>query len=179
MSTVLLTIGIVVIAAIAAVLILASTKPDTFRVQRSATVAAPPEAIFPHLNDFHRWSAWSPYEHRDPAMKRTFSGPATGTGAVYEWDGNKNVGAGRMEVVEVSPNARLAMNLDMLKPFKAHNKAEFTLVPQGNATVVTWAMHGPAPFLTKVMQVFCSMDRMVGTDFEAGLAKLKAISESR
>ena len=180
MSSVLLIIGIIILAAIAAVLIIASTKPDTFRVQRSATITAAPEAIFPYLNDFQRWPAWSPYEHRDPAMKRTFSGPATGKGSVYEWDGNKNVGKGRIEVTDVLPNARLAINLDMLKPFEAHNKAEFTLQPQGgNATLVTWAMHGPAPFFSKVMQVFCNMDRMVGTDFEAGLAKLKAAAESR
>jgi uncharacterized protein YndB with AHSA1/START domain len=179
MSSVLLFIGILVVAAIVAVLIIASTKPDTFRVQRSAAIAAPPEAIFPYLDDFRRWTAWSPYEHRDPAMKRTFSGPATGKGSIYEWDGNKNVGKGRIEVTEVSPNARLAIDLDMLKPFEAHNKAEFTLLPQGDATLVTWAMHGPAPFFSKVMQVFCNMDRMVGADFEAGLAKLKAISETR
>jgi len=177
MSSVLIIIGIVVVAAIAAVLIIAATKPDTFRVQRSATIAAPPERIFPHLNDFHRWPAWSPYERRDPAMKRTLSGPATGPGAIYEWDGDKNVGKGRIEITEVSPNARLALNLDMLKPFEAHNKAEFTLQPQGNATVVTWAMHGPAPYFSKILQVFCNMDRMVGGDFEAGLANLKAIAE--
>ena len=177
MSSVLIIIGIVVVAAIAAVLIIAATKPDTFRVQRSATIAAPPERIFPHLNDFHRWPAWSPYERRDPAMKRTLSGPATGPGAIYEWDGDKNVGKGRIEITEVSPNARLALNLDMLEPFEAHNKAEFTLQPQGNATVVTWAMHGPAPYFSKILQVFCNMDRMVGGDFETGLANLKAIAE--
>jgi uncharacterized protein YndB with AHSA1/START domain len=177
MSSVLIIIGIVVVAAIAAVLIIAATKPDTFRVQRSATIAAPPETIFAHLNDFHRWPAWSPYERKDPAMKRTFSGPATGPGAIYEWDGDKNVGKGRIEITEVSPNARLALNLDMLKPFEAHNKAEFTLQPQGNATVVTWAMHGPAPYFSKILQVFCNMDRMVGGDFETGLASLKTIAE--
>jgi uncharacterized protein YndB with AHSA1/START domain len=177
MSSVLIIIGIVVVAAIAAVLIIAATKPDTFRVQRSASIAAPADKIFPHLNDFQRWPAWSPYEKKDPAMKRTFSGAATGPGAIYEWDGDKNVGKGRIEITEVSPNARLALNLDMLKPFEAHNKAEFTLQPQGSATVVTWAMHGPAPYFSKILQVFCNMDRMVGGDFETGLANLKAIAE--
>ena len=110
-------------------------------------------------------------------MKRTFSGPATGPGAIYAWDGDKNIGQGRIEVTEMSPNARLAFDLIMLKPFAAHNKGEFRLEPQGNATVVTWAMHGPAPYFSKLMQVFCNMDRMVGGDFEKGLADLKAIAE--
>jgi uncharacterized protein YndB with AHSA1/START domain len=170
-------VATVIVVVIAAILIFAATKPDVFRIQRSTTIAAPADKIFPHLVDYQRWSAWSPYEKKDPAMKRTFSGPAAGPGAIYEWDGDKNVGKGRIEVTEVSPNARLAFNLDMLKPFEAHNKGEFTLEPQGNATVVTWAMHGPAPYFSKIMQVFCSMDRMVGGDFEKGLADLKAIAE--
>jgi uncharacterized protein YndB with AHSA1/START domain len=177
MSSVLIIIGIVIVAAIAAVLIIAATKPDTFRVQRSATIAAPANKIFPHLIDYQRWPAWSPYEKKDPAMNRTFSGPATGPGAIYEWDGDKNVGKGRIEVTEVSPNARLVFNLDMLKPFEAHNKGEFTLQPQGNATVVTWAMSGRTPYFFKILKLFCNMDRMVGGDFEKGLADLKAIAE--
>ena len=172
------TILIIVAVVIAAILIYAATKPDVFRVQRSAVIAAPADKIFPHLNDYQRWPAWSPYEKKDPAMKRTFSGPATGPGAIYAWDGDKNVGAGRIEITEVSPNARLAFDLIMLKPFQAHNKGEFTLEPQGGGTRVTWAMHGPAPYFTKLMQVFCNMDRMVGGDFEKGLADLKAIAES-
>ncbi len=168
---------LVIAVAIAAVLIYAATKPDAFRIQRSLTIAAPPEKIFPHLNDYRAWQAWSPYEKKDPAMKRTFSGPATGPGATYEWDGDKNVGKGRIEITEVSPNAHIAFNLDMLKPFEAHNKGEFTLEPQGNTTVVTWAMYGRSPYLAKIMHVFFSMDRMVGGDFESGLASLKAIAE--
>jgi uncharacterized protein YndB with AHSA1/START domain len=177
MSNVLLIIGIIVVLAIAAVLIMAAMKPDAFRIQRSLTIAAPPEKIFPHLIDYQRWQAWSPYEKKDPAMKRTFRGPATGPGAIYEWDGDKNVGMGRIEITEVSPNARLVFNLDMLKPFQAHNKGEFTLQPQGNATIVTWAMYGHTPYLAKILHVFCNMDRMVGGDFEKGLADLKAVSE--
>jgi uncharacterized protein YndB with AHSA1/START domain len=171
------TILTVIAVVIAAILILAATRPDVFRVQRSATIAAPAEKIFPHLNDYRRWQAWSPYEKKDPAMKRTFSGPATGPGALYEWEGDKNVGKGRIEITEMSPNARLVFNLDMLKPFEAHNKGEFTLEPQGNATVVTWAMYGPTPYLFKIMHMFCNVDRMVGGDFEKGLADLKTISE--
>jgi uncharacterized protein YndB with AHSA1/START domain len=171
------TILAIVAVVIAGILIFAATKPDMFRVQRSATIAAPADKIFPHLLDFQRWPSWSPYEKKDPNMKRTFSGPATGPGATYAWDGDKNVGAGRIEVTEVSPNARLAFDLIMLKPFQARNKGEFTLEPQAGGTRVTWAMYGPAPFITKLMQVFCNMDRMVGGDFEKGLADLKTISE--
>lgn len=171
------TILITIAGAIAAILIFAATKPDVFRVQRSLAIAAPPDKIFPHLLDFQRWPAWSPYEKKDPAMKRTFSGPATGPGATYAWDGDKNVGAGRIEITEVSPDARIAFNLDMLKPLEAHNKGEFTLEPQGNGTLVTWAMYGPASYVTKLMQALCLMDHMVGGDFEKGLADLKAIAE--
>ena len=171
------TILIIIAVVIAGILIFAATKPDVFRVQRSATIAAPADKIFPYLLDFQRWPSWSPYEKKDPNMKRAFSGPASGPGAIYAWDGDKNVGAGRIEVTEVSPNARLAFDLVMLKPFQARNKGEFTLEPQGNGTRVTWAMYGPAPFITKLMQVFCNMDRMVGGDFEKGLADLKAVSE--
>jgi len=171
------TILIIIAVVIAGILIFAATKPDVFRVQRSATIAAPADKIFPHLLDFKRWPSWSPYEKKDPDMKRTFSGPATGPGAAYAWEGDKNVGEGRIEVTEVSPNARLAFDLIMLKPFQARNKGEFMLEPQGSGTRVTWAMYGPAPFITKLMQVFCNMDRMVGGDFEKGLADLKTISE--
>ncbi len=168
---------LVIAVAIAAVLIYAATKPDAFRIQRSLTIAGPADKIFPHLNDYRAWQAWSPYEKKDPAMKRTFSGPATGPGATYEWDGDKNVGKGRIEITEVSPNARIAFNLSMLKPFEAHNKGEFTLEPQGNTTVVTWSMYGRTPYLAKIMHVFFNMDRMVGGDFEVGLASLKGIAE--
>ena len=125
------TILAIIAVVIAGILIFAATKPDVFRVQRSATIAAPADKIFPHLLDFQRWPSWSPYEKKDPDMKRTFSGPATGPGAIYEWDGDKNVGMGRIEITEAMPNARLAFNLDMLKPFEAHNKGEFTLQPGG------------------------------------------------
>jgi uncharacterized protein YndB with AHSA1/START domain len=162
---------------IAVVLILALTKPDTFRVGRTTSIKAPPEKIFPLLNDFQSWSAWSPYEKKDPAMKRTFSGPPSGKGAVYEWDGNKNVGQGRMEITGSTPPSNVTLDLDFVKPFEAHNTVVFTLTPQGDSTTVTWTMQGPANFISKVMQVFINMDKMVGTDFEAGLANLKALAE--
>jgi uncharacterized protein YndB with AHSA1/START domain len=172
------TILIVVAGAIAAILIFAATKPDVFRVQRSLAIAAPPDKIFPYLSDYQRWPSWSPYEKKDPDMKRTFTGPPTGPGAIYEWDGDKTVGQGRIEITEVSPNARLAFNLDMFRPLESHNKGEFTLEPQGGGTLVTWAMYGPAPYVTKLMQALCLMDRMVGGDFEKGLADLKTIAEA-
>jgi uncharacterized protein YndB with AHSA1/START domain len=171
------TILLVVILLVAAVLIFAATRPDTFRVQRSASIKAPPEKIFPLISEFDRWGAWSPYEKRDPAMKRTRSGPASGKGAVYGWEGNSQVGAGRMEITDTAPPSRVVIQLDFLKPFEAHNTAEFTLEPKGDATNVTWAMYGPANYVSKVMGVFMNMDSMIGKDFETGLANLKSIAE--
>ena len=170
-------IAVVLAIAIAIVLILAATKPDTFSVRRAATIKAPPEKIFPAISDFHQWTSWSPWEHRDPAMKRTYSGADSGKGAVYAWDGNKNVGSGRMEILDVSVPSKIVIKLDFLKPFEAHNTAEFTMLPQGDATNLTWVMHGPLVFMAKVMHVFINMDRMIGKDFEAGLANLKRITE--
>ena len=177
MFEVVMIIAITVAIAIAIVLILAATKPDTFSVRRVTTVRAPPEKIFPLINDFHQWGTWSPWEDKDPAMKRTYSGAGSGKGAVYAWDGNKNVGTGRMEILEVSAPSKIVIKLDFFKPFEAHNTAEFTMLPQGDATSVTWLMHGTAPFMSKVMQVFMNMDKMIGKDFDAGLAKLKKLTE--
>jgi len=168
--------GIIVVA-VAAVLIYAATKPDAFRVQRTATIDASPEKIYPFVNELKRWTAWSPYEARDPAMKRTYSGPESGKGAVYEWDGNSSVGKGRMEIVETSPPGKVRIQLDFIKPFEGHNLAEFTMEPKGGQTVVTWAMYGPSPYLSKVIGTFMDMDEMIGKDFAAGLANLKAAAE--
>ncbi|MEA2794421.1 MAG: hypothetical protein QOI87_1801 [Bradyrhizobium sp.] len=174
-------IAAVLAIAVAIVLILAATKPDTFRVQRATTVKAPPEKIFPLINDFHQWGTWSPYEKKDPAMKRSYSGAASGKGAVYAWDGNKSVGSGRMEILDTSAPSKIIIKLDFFTPFEGHNTAEFTMLPQGDATnvttSVTWLMHGPSPFMGKIMHVFINMDRMVGKDFEIGLANLKKITE--
>jgi hypothetical protein len=167
----------VVVVLLAALLGFAATKPDTFRVERATSIKAPPEKIFPLINDLRSWGAWSPWEKLDPTMKRTYSGAANGLGAVYEWEGDGKVGAGRMEITESSPSSRVILKLDFLKPFEAHNVAEYTLEAKGDSTNITWAMHGPSPFVSKVMQVFFSMDRMVGKDFETGLANLKAIAE--
>src|SRR6266705_4084891 len=147
-------IAVVLAIAIAILLILAATKPDTFTVQRATTVKAPPERIFLLINDFHQWGTWSPYENKDPAMKRSYSGEASGKGAVYAWEGNKNVGSGRMEILDASAPSKIVIKLDFFTPFEAHNTAEFTMLPQGDATNVTWLMHSPLLFMGKVMQVF-------------------------
>jgi carbon monoxide dehydrogenase subunit G len=170
-------IGTVVVVLVGGFFVYVGTRPDTFRVQRMTTIKAPPEKIFPHLNDFQRWPAWSPYEKKDPAMKRTLSGAPSGKGAVYEWEGNKEIGQGRMEIVATAPPSQLTLKLDFLKPFEAHNMVDFTLEPRGESTQVTWAIHGPSPFMAKVMGLVMDMDKMIGQDFEAGLADLKALSE--
>jgi Polyketide cyclase / dehydrase and lipid transport len=170
-------VALVLIVLVVALLAYAATRPDTLHVQRAASVKAPPEEIFPLISDFHRWTAWSPYEERDPAMKRTYSGAEQGKGAVYEWEGNSEVGQGRMEIMDTSDPSRVTIKLDFIKPFEGHNVAEFALVPQGGTTNVTWSMDGPSPYLGKLIGVFVNMDTMIGKDFEAGLANLKAIAE--
>jgi len=170
-------IALVVVLAIAVLLVFAATRPDTFRVERTARIDAPAEKIFPLIDDFHRWGAWSPYEKLDPGMKRSFGGAASGKGATYAWQGNGQAGAGRMEIVESAPSSKVAIQLDFIEPFEGHNMAEFTLQPQGGATQVTWAMHGPSPYVARLMGIFFNMDRMIGKDFEAGLANLKAATE--
>lgn len=170
-------VGAVVVVAVAAILIYASTKPDSFRVERSTAMNAPPDKIFPYIEGLKRWAEWSPYEGRDPAMKRAHSGADSGKGAVYEWDGNDQVGKGRMEIVESTPPHKVVIKLDFLKPFEGHNTAELTVQPKGGQTIVTWAMYGPSTFMTKLVGTFMDMDDMIGRDFAAGLAKLKAVVE--
>ena len=174
----LLTILAILAVIVAAILIFAATRPDSFRVERSTTIKAPPERVFGYINDFHNWPAWSPWEKIDPAMKRTFGATTAGKGATYAWEGNSKVGSGRMEIRESSPPGRILINLDFMKPMEAHNIAEFTLLPKGDTTDVTWAMYGPSPFLSKVMQTFFSMEKMVGGSFAEGLANLKAAAEA-
>jgi uncharacterized protein YndB with AHSA1/START domain len=170
-------IALVIVALVAIVLIYAATRPDSFSVQRTATIKAPPEKVFALINDFHNWSAWSPWEKLDPAMKRTHSGAKSGQGAVYAWLGNSDVGEGRMEITESVPSSKVGIQLDFITPFESKNTTLFTLQPQGDSTQVTWLMQGPAPYVTKLMTVFVSMDKMIGKDFEAGLANLKANAE--
>ena len=169
-------IGALLAIAIGGVLVLAAMKPDTFSVTRSTTIKAPPDKIFPLIADMHQFNTWNPYAKKDPGMKGTYSGPASGKGAAFAWE-SKEVGTGSMEVTGASPSSNVALRLDFVKPFEAHNYVEFTLVPKGDATEVTWTMSGPVPFAGKVMHVVMNMDRMVGDDFEAGLASLKALAE--
>jgi Polyketide cyclase / dehydrase and lipid transport len=170
-------IGAVLVVGIAVILILAGMKPDQFRVQRTAAIKAPPEKIFPLINDFKAWAAWSPYENKDPAMKRTYGSTTSGKGATYAWDGNGQVGGGNMLITDAPAPSKVALDLNMTRPIEAHNKVEFTLVPAGDTTNVTWAMHGDTPYFAKIIHVFFNMDRMVGGDFEAGLQNLKAAAE--
>jgi Polyketide cyclase / dehydrase and lipid transport len=177
MFEIIAVIAVVLAVAIAVVLFLAATKPDSFSVERATSVTAPPDKIFPLIDDFHQWRAWSPYENKDPAMQRSYSGAASGKGAVYGWDGNSNIGSGRMEILDSSAPAKIVIKLDFFKPFEGHNTAEFTILPQGDATHVNWRMHGPASFISKLMQVFMNLDHMIGKDFEIGLANLKRLAE--
>lgn len=177
MRKVLAVVGGILVVAIAGILLYATGQPDTFRVARSQGIKASPEKIYAFLVDFRGWPSWSPYEKKDPAMKRALSGPPAGVGAVYAWDGNGEVGQGRMEIVEATPASKIAIKLDFIKPFEAHNMAEFTLEPKADVTQVTWSIHGPMPFLSKVIGLFLDMDKMIGKDFEAGLANLKAAAE--
>ena len=168
---------VVLLVVVAGILIYAATKPNDFRVERRLAIKAPAEKIYAQIADLKAWQAWSPYEKKDPAMKRTLSGAPSGKGAVYEWDGNKNVGAGRMEVIEANAPSKVAIKLDFLKPFEGHNTAEFTMIPAGDTTNVTWAMYGPSAYMMKVMGTFMNMDKMIGNDFAVGLANLKALVE--
>ncbi len=170
-------ITIVVVVFIASVLIFAATRPDTFSVQRAASIKAPPEKIFPLINDLHGWDAWSPWEKKDPAMKRTFSGTTSGKGATYAWEGNKEVGKGSLEIIDAEPPSKIVIALHFIEPFEGRSTATFTLDPNGDATPVTWTMSGPSPYISKLIGIFINCDNMIGKDFEAGLASMKAAAE--
>jgi hypothetical protein len=175
--TVLLVIAATIGVAIVVVLILAAMKPDVFQVARTATIQAPPEQIYPLIADYRKWLDWSPYEHRDPNLKRTYGGTPGAVGQTYAWEGNKNIGRGSMTMFEVNAPSKVGLKLDFISPFEAHNTVVFSLVPQGDVTAVTWDMHGPAPLISKIVHVFVNMDKMCGDDFTQGLAKLKAVAE--
>lgn len=177
MFEVIAIIAVILAIAIAVILGLAATKPATIRVVRAIDIKAPAERIFPLISDFHKWLSWSPYEQKDPAMKRSYDGDASGKGAIYAWDGDRNVGSGRMEILEAAAPSKIVIKLDFFTPFEGHNTAEFTMLPQGDGTHVTWVMHGPANFMSRLIQVFINLDNMIGRDFEAGLARLKTLTE--
>ena len=171
------TIAIVFVVLVAGVLLYAATRPDTFRVQRTASIKAPPEKIFPLINDLRRFNTWNPYEKKDPNLTGSYSGAASGKGAMYAFAGNKDVGKGSVEITDSAPPHKVSMQLHMIEPMEARNDVEFILEPQGEVTNVTWAMYGDTPYFAKIIHLFFNMDRMVGGDFEAGLASLKAAAE--
>src|SRR6267378_3313506 len=169
-------IGVVVV--ILLLVIVVSTRPSDFRYARSATIAAPAGVVFPHVNDFKKMDVWSPWLKFDPNVKITHEGPPSGVGAIESWEGNKNVGAGRMTVTESRPNELIRLKLEFFRPFAATNTAEFIFKPQSSGTTVTWAMMGQYNFMTKAMGLVMNMDKMIGGNFEKGLAELKTIAES-
>lgn len=168
---------VVVALLLAALMLYVATRPANFRIQRSIRIAAPREKLFAYVSDLHNMDAWSPWEALDPAMRKTHSGPSSGVGAGYEWQGNNKVGHGRMAIVEAVAPERVLIKLDFLKPFEAHNMAEYQLVESDGATEFTWAMYGPNNVLSKVMGLFFNMDKMVGAQFEQGLKELKTVAE--
>lgn len=169
-------IGVGALVALFAVIV--TLQPSGFRISRSATMAAAPAAAFAQVNDFHNWRAWSPWEGIDPALQRTYEGPESGPGAVYSWVGNKNVGEGRMTILESKPGESVKIKLDFIKPFAATNTALFTFQPQANQTDVTWTMEGEKTcFFAKAMHLCINMDKMIGGNFEQGLAKMKSLVE--
>jgi hypothetical protein len=175
------TLGYVALAlAVAAALVVAyaATKPDRFHTARSVKIAAPPDAIFPLINDLGKFSVWSPFEKVDPNIRRVFSGPESGPGQRYDWKGNREIGEGWLEILSSSAPSRVDMGLNMLKPVTVSNQVTFTLVPEGDMTTVTWAMQGTLPLHWKVVHLFVDMQRMCGDQFNAGLADLKATAES-
>ncbi len=165
-------------AIVLAFVVVAALQPSDFRVVRSATISAPASAVFAQVNDFHNSEAWSPWEKLDPAMKQTYDGSPAGTGAIYTWAGNNQVGEGRMTLTESRPSELIRIKLEFLKPFAATNTEEFTFKPEGNQTAVTWSMAGKNNFIAKAMCLFMNMDQMVGGQFEKGLAAMKSIVEA-
>jgi hypothetical protein len=168
---------IVLIAIVAIILIIAALKPNRFHIARSISIKVPPEKIFAHIENFHAWEAWSPWEKIDPACQRSYSGKESGVGAIYGWSGNKDIGEGRMEIIESTPYSKVLLKLDFIKPFEGHNMVEFTLQTHGDVTTVTQAMSGESMFIHKLMGLCFNMDKMIGTKYEEGLSALKAIVE--
>ena len=170
-------LGLLVLAVLG-VLGYASTLPDRFRIERSVDIAMPPTLVFPLVEDLMQWTQWSPWERRDPAMKRIYGNPTRGAGATYSWSGNSEVGEGRMKITSARVPTVVYLDLEFVKPFAARNQVEFGFVPTAAGTRVTWAMHGAQPFLGKVMSVFMPMEETIGADFEQGLVNLKRLAES-
>jgi hypothetical protein len=171
---ILLILALIVVVLVAVV----ARRPSEFRIERTTVIAAPAAAIFAQVNDFHRWGAWNPWGKLDPEMKQTYTGPPWGVGAAYAWTGNRHVGEGRMTITESRPNELIRVRLEFLKPFANTATAEFTFRPQGNDTAVTWSMTGTNNFMAKAFHLVMNMDRMIGGQFDKGLADMKAAVES-
>ena len=169
-------LGLAVVLIVFAIIV--ALQPSEFSVTRTGRVAAPPEAVFPQVNDLHKWEAWNPWTKLDPALKQTYQGPSSGIGASYSWAGNSKVGEGRMTITESRPSELIQLKLEFLKPFAATNTAEFAFKPDGNQTAVTWTMSGKKNFFTKAVGLLISMDKMIGGQFEDGLAKMKSVTEA-
>jgi uncharacterized protein YndB with AHSA1/START domain len=171
---------LIVLALIVIVLVVVvALQPPQYRVERTATIAAPAPVVFAQVNDFHNWEAWSPWAKIDPAMKQTYEGAAAGTGAIYRWAGNTEVGEGRMTISESRPSDLIRVSLEFLKPFASTATAEFTFKPQGDQTVVTWSMTGGRNFMAKAVHLVLNIDRLIGEQFEKGLAQMKAVAEAK
>lgn len=168
-------LGLLVLVAVAVAFI--STRPNTYRVERSSVIAAPAEVIDPLITDFRQWEGWSPWEKIDPAMKREFGGSPSGVGATYHWAGNNDAGEGRMTITDAEPSAKVGILLEFLKPFESTSQTTFALAPEAAGTRVTWTMDGNHNFMSKAMCIFMSMDKMIGGDFEKGLASMKLLAE--
>jgi hypothetical protein len=171
-------IALALVVLVAILVVVVATRPSTYRVERSARAAAPADAVYAQVADFHRWAAWSPWEKLDPGMKRTFEGPALGEGARYSWSGNDKVGEGRMTITSARPGEEVGIRLEFLKPWASTNATTFRLAPDGGGTKVTWSMEGHNDFLGKAATLFMGMDKMIGADFERGLAQLAAAAEA-
>ena len=174
LKIILIAIAVIVIVFVVVV----ALQPSEFRVARSATMSAPAPAVFAQVNDFHKWEAWNPWGKIDPAMKQTYVGVPAGTGAIYTWTGNKDVGEGRMTITESRPSDLIRIKMEFFKPFAGTSTAEFTFKPEGNQTVVTWSMAGENNFMAKAVHLFMNMDKMIGDQFEKGLAEMKSVVEA-
>ena len=172
---ILLAVAVVIVAFV----ILVATRPSQFHVTRRGAIHAPPEVVFPQINNLHNWQAWSPWAKLDPAAKNSYDGPLEGVGSSFAWAGSNKVGEGRMTITESQPYELVRFRLEFLKPFKATNVAEFTIQPEGGQTVVTWSMSGTNNFISKAVGLFMDCDKMCGGFFEKGLADMKAIAESQ
>jgi uncharacterized protein YndB with AHSA1/START domain len=173
LKKILIGLGVIIVAFVVVV----ATRPATFHVERSTTIQAPADVVFAVVNDFHRWGEWSPWDKLDPDMKKTFSGPPSGVGSSYQWTGNDKVGEGRMTITEATPVQRVGIKLEFMKPWEATNTVTFSLKPAAGGTTVFWSMDGNNNFMAKAFSLFMDMDKMIGGDFERGLAQLKTVAE--